>query len=193
MHCLFGQVEMVAQQALDFGGARELELGLRVADEALVPLVGVELCQTRGAAKLRSGAVVATVGEPFELFFRLTGSSEARARIELHHPGSATTVTPCAVAERFPVTVVRAAQAQAAPAMGDAWLDALPEGGVRQVFAHLAAHGVVTEAELMTMLGTPRAVRKLAGELESHVKKAPFGVRIDMVGGVKRYVREGSE
>ena len=71
---------MVADQhGLDFGGVHEVELGLR-APEA--PEVQAELCQTRGGARLATGAVVATVGQRFELFFRLAGTSESRVLVE---------------------------------------------------------------------------------------------------------------
>ena len=34
-------------------------------------------------------------------------------------------------------------------------------------------------------------LRRLAVQFEPLARKVPFGVRIDVVGGVKRYVREG--
>ena len=43
------------------------------------------------------------------------------------------------------------------------------------------------------MLGGPRALRSFSKEFEAHVKKAPFSARIENVGGVKRYVREGQK
>jgi len=81
----------------------------------------------------------------------------------------------------------------AAAAGGRAWLLELPEGGVRRLFEHLAEHSAVTEAEAVTLLGSPRAVRKFSNEFEEYEKRAPFRVRIDVVAGVKRYVREGAE
>jgi hypothetical protein len=62
--------------------------------------------------------------------------------------------------------------------------------GIRRLFAHLAAHGAITETEAAGMLGGPRAVRRFAGQFDALAQKAPFGIRIDVVGGVKRYVRE---
>ena len=69
---------------------------------------------------------------------------------------------------------------------------AVPEPGVRQVFEHLAAHGTVTENEAAAMLGGARGLRRFALQFEAYAQKAPFDVRIDVVAGVKRYVREGS-
>jgi hypothetical protein len=60
------------------------------------------------------------------------------------------------------------------------------------VFEHLAVHGTVTEAEASSMLGGPRAVRRFAVRFEEFAQKVPFSVRIDMVAGSKRYVREGN-
>ena len=78
------------------------------------------------------------------------------------------------------------------PAAQD-WLLQFSNPGVRDLFAHLAQHGIVTEDEATRMLGGPRALRSFSKELEAHVTKAPFTVRIDNVGGVKRYVREGQK
>ncbi|HRE88281.1 MAG TPA: hypothetical protein PK095_03990, partial [Myxococcota bacterium] len=96
MYCVEARVEVIAQRALDFGGVRELEVGLRAA-ERLDGEVQVELCQTRGKARLERGVVMATVGETFELFFRLTGRTEARVLIEVYHPGGSAEVTPATV------------------------------------------------------------------------------------------------
>ena len=43
-------------------------------------------------------------------------------------------------------------------------------------------------------LGTDRRehVRRFARQFEEYARKAPFAVRIDVVAGVKRYVREGN-
>lgn len=194
MHCLEVKLNVAAQGALDFGSARDIELSLRVPD---VVEVQVELCQTRGNARIVGGAVQATVGEPFELFFRLSGSSDARVRVELHHPGAVADVLPYVPEARFAVAAARAlsspppSTAVAAPAGRASWLEQLPEGGVRQLFEHLAAHGTVTENEAALMLGGARGLRRFTLEFERLVQKAPWGVRIDVVAGVKRYVREG--
>ena len=196
MHCLEVKVDVVDQGALDFGGARDIELSLRVPDQGDVQ---VELCQARGNARMVGGAVQATVGEPFELFFRLSGSSDARVRVELHHSGAVADVLPCVPQARFAVLATRAPSSSqlprpvATPPGRARWLEQLPEGGVRQVFEHLAAHGTVTENEAAAMLGGARGLRRFALQFEALVLKAPWGVRIDVVAGVKRYVREGSD
>jgi hypothetical protein len=194
MHCIEAKVEVLAHRSLDFGSPKDVELALRVPDAEGVQ---VELCQTRGKARIAGGVVVATVGERFELFFRLSGAVDARVLIEIHHPSAEADVVPCVPDARFAVTATRAPSSPPAPAAivgtsGEGWLEQLPESGVRQVFEHLAAHGTVTENEAAAMLGGPRGLRRFAIQFETHAQKAPFGVRIDVVAGVKRYVREGS-
>ena len=192
MHCLSVRVENVAQRALDFGGSDEVELGLRVSDASDVQ---VELCETRGGRML-AGAVAATVGEEFEVFFRLSGATDARVRLELYPSAADAHVTPCLVEGRFDVTAPRTASEAGSvsqePADGREWIEELPAGGTRQIFQHLAAHGTVTETEAAAMLGSQRAFRRFAVQFEKFAAKAPFAVRIDVVAGVKRYVREGS-
>ncbi len=190
MHCLSGRLDIVAQGQLAFGGTREVELSLRVVEDVSA---SVELCQVRGGARLAGGAIQAAVGEDFELFFKLTAPRDARVRVELHHGAAVADVTPAVLDSRFTVTGTdRAAEPLPPTTAGSTdWLDAL-ESDVRQLFAHLAAHGAVTEPEAQAMLGSARAVRRFSTHFEVHAAKAPFDIRIDSVGGVKRWVREGS-
>lgn len=193
MHCLALKVDLVAQQVLDFGTPRELELAVRVPE---MTGVQVELIQTRGKARLVSGVILATIGEEVELFFRLAGHTDARVLVELHHPSAVADVQPCVLETRFTVTATRTTAESTVepappPAIEESWLEQLPAGGIRALFTHLAAHGTVTESEAANMLGTPRAVRHFSLHFEEYAQKAPFGVRIDTVVGVKRYVREG--
>jgi hypothetical protein len=101
MHCVEARVMAPPQGELGFGGVPELELSLRAPE---FPEVRVEPCQTRGGAKIAAGSIVATVGEPFELFFRLTGPADARVLVEIHHQGAEADVVPCVVDGRFAVT-----------------------------------------------------------------------------------------
>ncbi|MCC5578210.1 BREX-6 system phosphatase PglZ [Microtetraspora sp. AC03309] len=195
MHCIEARVEALEQQSLDFGSLQEIELAVRVPDAEDVQ---VELCQARGKARIAGSTIVAAVGEPFELFFRLSGATDTRTLIEIHHPSAVADVVPCVPDARFPVTAMRAPAASAAtppttsPAVGTRWLEQFPDPGIRQVFEHLAVHGAVTENEAAAMLGGPRGLRRFTLQFESYAQKAPFIVRIDVVAGVKRYVREGS-
>jgi hypothetical protein len=73
------------------------------------------------------------------------------------------------------------------------WADSISGEGVRKVFVHLEKHGSITETEVTTMLGSPRAFRRFSLEFEAHVEKLPFRVRIEPADGGKRYVREGKK
>ena len=192
MQCIGCKVTS-AQKSLDFGSSFEVDLALRVVDD---PAVRMEHCETRGGARLMSGTVVASVGEEFELFFRLTGSTNARVQVELYHPSKEAMVEPCTLKERFEVS--RSPESIVTPPktvevlVADSWLASLPEGAVRRVFQHLSQHGTVTEAEISEMLGSAREQRKFSRSFEAFAACAPFTIRIDVVAGVKRYVREGT-
>ena len=216
MHCIQGRLELADQTAFGFSGPTEVEVSLRVpeADD-----VRVELCQVRGKARIVGGAVLAAVAERFELFFRLSGPAASRVQVELFHGSQRYEVTPCVPDARFAVAATRSPSTLPPPAVAptkaepsvtsvasvtrvaasvtgvaaSAWLLDLPEeGGIRQVFEHLEVHGTVTETEASNMLGGPRAARRFAVHFEEYAQKAPFGVRIDMQAGSKRYVREGN-
>lgn len=73
-----------------------------------------------------------------------------------------------------------------------AWAEALPEGGVRQAFLHLAMHGQLVETELVVMVGGQLEARQFARKVDTYAERVPFRVRTEVVGGVKRYVRDGS-
>ncbi len=192
MQCILGKVEIASTGVLDFGGKKEVELSLR-APEAVG--MRTELCHMRGAARIAGGSLHVRVGEPFELFFRLLGTTDTRVRLEFVSPSGDAPLGTGAIDGRFAVTADRAARdtapTKATEPSSVLWLDELADAGVRQVFAHLAAHGTVTEPEATKMLGSPRAYRKFAREFENHAAKAPFSIRIDVVSNVKRYVRIG--
>jgi len=71
------------------------------------------------------------------------------------------------------------------------WLAGFTEAGVRDVFSHIERFGGVNEADATQMLGGPRKFRHFSQKLERYAERAPFGVRIDMSSGQKRYVRQG--
>ena len=72
------------------------------------------------------------------------------------------------------------------------WLRALPEGGIRRVFAHLAEHGSLSETDVAALLGAPRHLRTFALKFKEYAAKAPFDVRVDTVDNLRIYVREGT-
>jgi hypothetical protein len=52
---------------------------------------------------------------------------------------------------------------------------------------------VITDLEVTNFLGSQRAMRRFSLELEQHLPKLPFRVRIEAADGGKRYVREGDQ
>jgi hypothetical protein len=203
LHCLEIQVKTVDQLALDFGRRSNIELALRCPD---APDLQLELAQARGAAQLNGSVIEAPVGEAFELFFRLSGSSQDKVRVEVFHPSARDRVASCIPDARFLVSalahVPQTAEARAdasasiaAASDGDLapWLIALSDDErIRQLFAHLAAHGAITEPEVAAMLGSPRAARRFSLQVDQLASRAPFSVRVVVVGEVKRYVKEQS-
>jgi PglZ domain. len=201
--CLEIQVKTVEQLALAFGGRSRIELALQCPDNADLQ---VELSQARGAAQVKDSVIQAPVGEAFELFFRLIGSSQEKVRVEVFHPSGTDQVTPCIPEARFLVTALSTArqrpsdgatqQPAPAPATGPdstspPWLETLSDDEkIRQLFAHLATHGAITEPEVAAMLGSPRAARRFSLQVDELASRAPFSVRIVVVGEIKRYVKE---
>jgi len=190
MHCIEATLVIASQTAMTFSAADTVELALRVPEDESVR---VELCDVRNAS--RDGSVIrATVGQPFEVFFRLLGATDTRVLVELHHPGLDARVIPGHAEARFAVTPVSSVASEPRPASrGETWLEAIEDTGFRQVFAHIAAHGSIAETEIAAMLGSPRAARRFSVQFDALAERAPFRVRIENLAGVKRYAREGGE
>ena len=205
LHCLEIQVKTVEQLALAFGSRNRIELALKCPDD---PDLQVELAQARGTAQLNGSVIQAPVGESFELFFRLSGSSKEKVRVEVFHPGATDQVVSSIPEARFLVSALATAPQRQSEVMAQAptpatttlqdsampqWLEDLSEDGkIRQLFAHLAAHGAITEPEVAAMLGSPRAARRFSVQVDDLASRAPFSVRVVVVGEVKRYVKEQS-
>lgn len=198
MHCVTGRVDVTAQGNLEFSRAREVELALRVVEP---PETTVELCQARRNGRLDQGVLFAQVGEEFELFFRLTGPTEARGMVEVYHPSATEDVEPFQIRERFDLSVVSrpaavapeptpVAPAPAKPSVSKSWLELLPDGAVRQFFEHLDTYDVVTEDQAIAILGSHSKVRRFSVKFDEYVKLVPFRARIENVAGVKRYTKE---
>ena len=194
LHSVEVELQLAKQSTaeLAFSATPEVELAVRAID---APEVEVELVDVRGKAKIRSGTFSMAVGTRVEVFFRLRGGGEERVPIEVFHPTRAVDVSAAATSVRFDVErvgSVSSAPAKVKPERSSSWLEALPDGGVRQVFAHIAAHGTATEPEVVKLLGDARKARRFSREFEGYAQVAPFRVRIESSAGVKRYIREGS-
>ena len=71
------------------------------------------------------------------------------------------------------------AEPERAPEPSEAWLDAYDDEGVRNIFAHLATHGAITESECTSLLGSPRKFRRFSRRIEQLSVPAPFDVRVE--------------
>jgi hypothetical protein len=200
MHCLVLRVEVAAQEALAFARDAEIELALRSSDPTGLD---VDLVQARRDGRIVGSSIHAPVGKDVEVFFRLLGPSDARAQVEVFHAGAGLEVEGCVIAERFevasdgtkidkPATAPGAKAPESPPVESTSWLEVLPEGGVRVLFLHLSQHGTVSEAEATRILGGARKLRQFSTKFEQYAAHAPFSVRIEMIAGVKTYLREGS-
>ncbi len=194
MHRLKATVRAMSEQpALDFSSHREIEIAVRCPDN---PAVTAELCYVPdGHSKLIGGSVMAAVDEEFELLFRLRGETDVRVEIELYHPGAEADVMARMIEGRFAVKSTIVPSKDVIPdgpiaIKSKLNLEQFKDVGIRRFYEHLAEHGAMTETELVTLLGNPRRARQFASKFDSLAANAPFDVRIDMIGGVKRYVRE---
>ena len=201
MHSLHATIRPTKQTNLVYGSGAELELALEGADDDGVQL---ELCDVHHARRAGAG-VVATVGQEFQVFFRLSGDVETRAAVRLRSVSKTNDVRPTVTTERFqvilhtrpaavaPVTVKAVAAARPArTTTPPSWLDSLP-AGIRDVFRHLNDHGSINEAEATQLLGGPRQFRAFSRDLDKYRQQAPFGIRIEVASGTKCYVRGDAE
>ena len=183
---------------LEYGSGESVELALQVADGNDIK---ADVKEVTGGARLETNKIMANVGEEFEVFFQLSGTEDRRVRVQLAHTSGLADVTPGVVSERFAVSVVQATTKQETkdepktetpeqPA-ASGWLADLPSDAIREVFAHLDEHGVITENEVATKLGSQRAARRFARQFDHLAKLAPFATRIDSVNGIKRYTKDG--
>lgn len=74
---------------------------------------------------------------------------------------------------------------------GTTWLGTIEDPGHRRVLGNLAQFGVVTERDLIEILGSSRAARRFAPALDALLPRIPFRVRVETSAQGKRYVREG--
>jgi hypothetical protein len=178
--------------ALPFGRATPIDLAICVPER---PEITVAIAEVSGAGKERRGRLRLPVGtEATEVFFTLHGPIEERVQVQVLHPDGVEQVAPCLVEGWFQVDSLPGTPELVSPepaAASQEWLEVLPDDGIRAVFRHLNEHGVVTEAEAVRMLGSPRRFRRFSGTFEELRNLTPLRVRIEVTPTGKRYVREG--
>lgn len=184
------------QAALDFGGRDEVELAIRVVDD---PDATLDLHSIEGPGHMESVSVVVPVGEAVNVYFHLRADRDRRAQVEIYSPALGEQVEPCRPSKWFEVhgvgktTKDEDEAAQVLPDLeedtSNKGLEALPEGP-RAVFEYLAKYDAITEADAAQLLGSARALRRFARNLEDHAEKVAFDVVVEQTGSGKRYVRK---
>lgn len=178
---------------LGFATAQAIDIGLRAVD---CPQVRVVIKDVSHPAELHQGRVRLPMSNDWaEVFFGLEGPKDERARVEAHHPDNIERVRPVTLDAWFSVSGRGAGPVAPAeePSTPMTWADAIENESVRQVFLHIEKHGAITEPEVTTFLGSPRAFRRFSLEFDNLVTKLPFRVRIETAEGGKRYVKEGNK
>ena len=184
---------ITAPGTLGFVAAGVVEVAIRAPEREGV---NAALKDVSGPAVIKTGRLQVPVGEAWsEVFFGLTGPSDERVRIEVYHAENLAKVQPASPDPWYSVSGSTASAGKPTPTASPGkaptlWADNLPDEGIRKVFLHLEKHGVVTEPEVTTLLGSPRAFRRFSLEFDQHLAKLPFRVRIETAEGGKRYVRE---
>lgn len=198
MRCLRLRVSLAkdSQLSLGFAAASEIELGLRVPER---PDVELTIKDVRDPGTLKNGRIVAKVGEAWtDVYFSLEGPLDDKVRVEVFHPLGVERVTPFTTEELFAVDGRVGTRGQSAPTplaavtarAAAAWQASLPDDTTRRIFVHIDQHGVLTEEELVAMVGGPRAARRFAADFDALAGRVPFAVRIEPTGTGKRYVKD---
>jgi hypothetical protein len=182
--------------SLGFAAARAVDLSLRVLERDAVRVVFKDVS---GSGTLKAGRLQLPVSEAWtEVFFGLEGPTDDRVRVEVHHPDNIEKVKSASPEAWYSVSGTSVGVATKAPMppsssppAPEGWAGTIVDEGARKVFLHIEKHGVVTEPEVTSLLGSPRAFRRFSLSFDEHLPKLPFRVRIETADGGKRYVREG--
>jgi hypothetical protein len=179
-----------SQTSLGFVGARSIDLDLRVPERKDVRATVKEVA---GPGTIKSGRLQAPVSDEWtEVFFSLVGPTDDRVRVEVHHADNIEKVRACIPDALFAVAGVSSGAPRVVAASSDeAWAAAIEDEGVRLVVVHIARHGVVTETEVIGLLGNARAERRFGAQLDNYLDKLPFRIRREVNASGKRYVRDG--
>jgi hypothetical protein len=204
------QLGASATGSLGFTGARAVRIALRAAGREDVKL---RIREASGAGKLRGTELELPVSAEWtEVFFVLEATADDRVQVEAFAVSSGETVTSCVFTDFFDVsgTVELPAAAETSgdakptssptrptpkrsephPASEASWKDHVTDPDYQRALAHIAAHGQLSEADLIGMI-TGRRARAFSREYDALSGKLPFRIRIEVAGGQKIYVKDG--
>jgi len=185
--------------SLAFAAAQSIRISIDAKDRSDVT---VRLRDCDGPAKLRGGVLEVTVGTEWtDVLFVLEGPADDRVRLEVSHPDRTETVEATVLQAYFTVTAMArpsprseppppaVASARATPP-ASAWQDAIEDQEFRAVFEYIGKHGSMSESEVHGLLGARKA-RVFSRSFDGLIEKLPFGVRIEIAGAQKVFVKGG--
>ncbi len=198
------------QQVLRFED-RTLAFALRVVDPEDQD-IQVSCKQVQGGQLVHQQIILKVGADWTEVIFRLEGGTAERVAIEFYHPDGAEVIEPLRLKEFFDVhraTPPSSPQRNESEAQkvgiqstekiavettksySRAWAANFQDERLRAVFLEIEENSYIDEDLVIHKLGSPRAARKFAIDLESNCKSLPFEIRIDSQGGHKRYIKKG--
>ena len=197
---LRAKVTPAAQGVLSFTGAKTINLSLRVPNR---PDIDLTIAEAPGAVLNNQQVQAEVAGDWIEIFFSMVSLQDERVKVEVYQSDGAEDVTPTLVDAYFEAAGTKIAPkvdadetrgpSKAAPEPAQDWQTSLEDESVRSVFVHIQQHNAITEAELISRLGSPRKVRRFSASFETYLSKLPFLVRVESTANGKRYVKEGSK
>jgi hypothetical protein len=138
--------------------------------------------------------------------FEVTGGEvDEKVRVEVFHPDGLEEVTPVIVDGFFDVgrdrrlgKVKRGESEPPAPPVSSrppgagtgGWAELIQDEAYRRALVMLEQRRSITEAELVTVLGSPRRVRAFSRAFDDLVRFIPFEVEIRSAQGMKAYTRK---
>ncbi len=183
------------QAPLQFARSQPVDLAARVPGRPDVPVVIKDVIGPNASAHAGGIRVDAATSDWTEVYFALEGRLDERLPVEFFIPGPGeTTASPDAT---YPVTFVRSVEhsTPAAPTPtliikeAGGWAQRLGDADAGKVFDYLEEHGSLSEAELNSLLGTPRKARQFAARFDGFLDRLTFEVEVSVGPEGKRYQR----
>ncbi len=184
------------QAPLDFARSQPVDLVARVPDRLDVPVVIKDVSGPNASVHAGGIRLDAATSDWTDVYFVLEGALNERLPVEFFVAGTPeSSARPDAF---YPVTFVpkpQPATVNAPPtptliikALGG-WAQRLGDPDAGKVFDHLEEHGSLNEAELITLLGSPRKARAFAARFDGYRERLTFEVEVSVGPEGKRYQR----
>jgi hypothetical protein len=115
-------------------------------------------------------------------------------KVTLSPPGEPTSGEPASgepaavTASAVTTSITKPVSLKPPPEQG--WADSIENADHLRVFEIIETQRSINEAELASVLGSPRHVRAFSRQYEALVSRLPFGIEVCTVNGLKTYVRK---